>query len=177
MAAKKRIKQKHGGVLTPFQKGENGGSRGRGKSEITKIREQFELKYDWRISKSDAEQLLHMLVFAPLPELQQLAKNPNLPAVVVNYIHALFADIKAGRINAAKDIVEFNFGKAQQKITVENVVEPETFELNVNKLLSTAEYIISSCLDLTALESLKEKLDDVIVRKRSEGAKIINQEV
>lgn len=174
--AKRIIKPKHGGILTPFQKGENGGSVGRGKSEITKIREAFEIKYDWKVSRHDAEQLLQMLVFAPLHELQKLADNKDLPAVVVNYIHAIFKDIKKGEINAAKDIIERNFGKATQRLEIEDKT-PQHVDLTTltqDQLLITCQYLLPM-FEMKTLEEFCGWLENFIEKKRITEAKIINQ--
>ncbi len=98
---KRTIKGKYGGTLTPYPKGVSGNPAGPKKSHLTLIREALELKYDWKVSKNDAEQLLKLLLFAPREELEKLAENPEIPAVVLNYIQALFADIKAGRVYTA----------------------------------------------------------------------------
>lgn len=165
----------NGGTLRPFNKGESGNPKGGKKSEITRIREEFELKYNWKISKADAEQLLQLLVFAPISELKELAKNPNLPAVVVNYIHAIFSDIRKGEIKAAKEIIEFNFGKATQKLELEDKT-PQHIDLSTlsqEQLLSATKHL-SGMLEIKMLEEFREWIDNLDQKKRSNEAKIIN---
>jgi hypothetical protein len=61
------------------------------------------------------------------------------------------------------------------KVETETTIKSDTSVTDPKKLLTTAEYIITSCLDLPALEFLKDKLEEALARKRSEGAVIINQ--
>lgn len=62
------------------------------------------------------------------------------------------------------------------KIESETTIKTDdTASLDPARLLLTAEYIITSCLDLPALEGLEIKLQEALRSKRSEGAKIINQ--
>lgn len=171
------IKQPNGGaLLTPYKKGESGNPAGGKKSEITKIREEFQIKYDWEISKNDAQVLLQMLVFAPIHELQKLAENKDLPAVVVNYIHAIFKDIKKGEINTAKDIIERNFGKATQKLEIEDKTPThiDLATLTQDQLLITCQHLLPM-FEMETLESFCEWLEGFIEKKRAGEARIINQ--
>lgn len=100
--------------------------------------------------------------------------DPENPGYVLNGEHVQRSKL---RIDARKWIAAKlkpkKYGDSI-KIETETTIASDSGNLDPEKLLSTAEYLISSCLDLAALESLKLKLEDVIVRKRSEGAKIIN---
>lgn len=171
---RKLTKQPNGGaLLTPYKKGESGNPAGGKKSQLTLIREAFEIEYDWKLSKHDAEQLLKMLVFAPKEELHKLAANPSTPTIVLNYIHALFADIKKGQINAAKDIVEFSFGRATQKIEVDDKrQEPQVFDRD--KILLTMRRFCE-VLNLDDLKEFEKMFKEVVLQKKAQGAKIINQ--
>jgi hypothetical protein len=172
---RKLIKQPNGGaLLAPYKKGESGNPAGGKKSQLTLIREAFEIEYDWKLSKHDAEQLLKMLVFAPKEELHKLAANPSTPTIVLNYIHALFADIKAGRINAAKDIVEFSFGRATQKIEVDDKRDSQSQVFTRDKILLTMRQFCE-ILNLDDLKEFEKMFKEVVLQKKAQGAKIINQ--
>jgi len=173
---RRRIPGGKGGTLTPYNKGESGNPAGSKKSQLTLLREEFEINYDWKISKHDAEQLLKLLAFAPISELHKLYANPHLPAVIANFIKALLNDIKLGRINTASAIVEFNYGKATQKIEVEDKTErPTTLSsFTQEDLLLGIKHAFYN-LELEGLEKVYEMLDGEVQKKRSEDAKIINQ--
>jgi len=173
---RRKIKGKNGGILTPFNKGESGNPAGGQKSQLTLLREGLQISYDWKISKNDAEQLLRLLAFAPISELHKLYANPHLPAVVANFIKALLKDIKDGKINAAKDIIEFNFGKAVQKVEVEDKREAPTSlsQFSADDIVTSFKYGLP-ILGVEDLEKVSEMVENELQKKRSNDAKIINQ--
>ncbi len=138
---------------------------GRKISQISLIRREFELECDWKISKDDAKKFLELLCFIPLFELKKLANNDFLPAVIINYIRALLKDIKVGRIDTAKDIIEFSFGKnfykagdAKKDEAVDlKKLEPET-------ILNTIEYL-AKLLDIEKLGKVIGLLNGILDKK------------
>ncbi len=164
------IKQPHGGALRPpMKKGETMNPNGRPKGWVKKLVEELELDYDIQVNKATVKTLLQTLIYLPRAKLEELNNNVDLPVAIRMFTRSLRRDWDASSTDTLKGLIGYELAN-----TPPEPPKDDRVDLNNDKLLSTAEYLITSCLDLTSLESLKTKLDDVIVRKRSEGAKIIN---
>ena len=162
------------GQATRFSSKKQPAKNGRKISQISQICEEFEIDYDWKISKSDVKKLMQLLGFAPVSELDKLVKNGSLPAVVKSYIKALLLDIKVGRINTAKDIVELSFGKEFQKPEIEDKPETKTSlsQFSSEDILTSFKYGLP-ILDIEALEKVSEMVESEFLKRRMSAAKVI----
>lgn len=169
----RRTIKSNGGTLTPFPPGVSGNPSGGKKSQLKLIKEELELKFDFELSTKDVKDLLKLLVFAPKEELEKLKNNPSTPVIILNYITALYSDIKKGQINAARDLIELEFGKAIQKIETKDVSAPMVLsEIEPQKILDTSKYLVAM-LDMTLLETFCNWLEEHVDKKRAGEAKII----
>jgi hypothetical protein len=170
---KRKVKGKNGGTLIPFVPGESGNPAGSKKSHLKLLKEELEVKYDFNISTKDVKDLLKLLVFAPKDELEKLKNNPNTPVIILNYITALYSDIKKGQINAAKDLIEIEFGKSIQKFEDATPQKPlDISDITPDKLYETTAHILTM-LEVDYLEKLQDLIEKQINIRRSNNAKII----
>jgi len=154
------------GKNTRFSSTNQPTQNGRRISQVSLIRAEFDLNLDWTISKSDARKFLEFLAFAPVAELRKLTKDDTLPAVVLSYIKALLTDIKFGRVNAAKDILELSFGKALKKFEdEERKPAPSSLsEFSKEDILIGIKHGLAA-LDLDGLKSAEDMLRNELQKK------------
>lgn len=155
------IIQAHGGALRPLQKGETANPNGRPKSELTKIREELQLKHNFKISKHDTRKLLDSLIFGSKEELEAMFKNAHVPASIKNVIAAIFADTKNGVFNTSKYLMEREFGKNDIK-KAETVTNNFNIRLPADLMNESIQNMIGANIikDVTPVE--KKEIDELI---------------
>ncbi|MFZ2901207.1 MAG: DUF5681 domain-containing protein [Saprospiraceae bacterium] len=78
----KRVKQPHGGELTPFQPGQSGNPSGRPRKVFSTITEEWKQCGFEMVSPAIVKELFELMLSLPMAEIERLAGDAENPALV-----------------------------------------------------------------------------------------------
>lgn len=109
-----RKKQKHGGTLQFWQKGESGNPNGRPRRVLHQLEEKVGVQFGVSLSKEDKFQILESMLEMNLTELAAIATDKDCPVFMVTIAKAIKKDIEQGKIYTISELFDRFFGKAKQ---------------------------------------------------------------
>lgn len=121
-----RKKQKHGGTLQFWKKGESGNPNGRPRKVLRQLEEKVGIEFGVSLSKEDKFQILESMLEMSLTQLQSIATDKECPAFMVVIANGLKEDIKKGRINTLAECFDRFFGKAEQSSKMDITTKGES---------------------------------------------------
>ncbi len=112
-----------------FPKGHNYGNRfshnnqpqnsGRKPSRLKILQAIFNsLDENERLSKEDILKLLEYIIICNKAQLETIARNPDLPMIIVNQIKAIVTDLASGKTDTVDKIFDRLYGKATISLEV-----------------------------------------------------------
>jgi len=116
---KTKVKQPHGGALTPWQKGESGNPNGRPPSVLVRIREEIGIDFTTTIPKAELYQAIASMMELTSTDLKALFEHPSTPVFVRIVAKGLHDDMRTGNMRSLTEILDRIYGKPEQSSKVQ----------------------------------------------------------
>ena len=110
----KRLKQKHGGTLQFWEKGESGNLNGRPRKVLSLLAEKVGVDFSVSLSKEDKYSILESMLEMSIAELKAIATDNQAPAFIVIVAGAIRKDISSGKMATINDLFDRFFGRPKQ---------------------------------------------------------------
>ncbi len=169
---KVRVPQKHGGVLTPVQKGEVLNPEGRPKSHLKKVTDELNLLFETdQINKVTVRALLSQLAYLPQDRLNILAKDEQMPMAVRMFVRSMMSDWNSSQTGSVKGLISFDMQPEDDKGPKKS---SSLSSFTVDQVFIGVKHGINA-LPLAELEKINELLQLELQKKRAGEARTINQ--
>ena len=121
----KRIKQKHGGLIVQAEKGETANPNGRPPKMETVLKKLFLSEYSFKLSNSQANEIITSMLSRTRNELLELAKNEDLPFWVSMIVKKAHKDYNSSSIELIEKLFDRVYGKPKQVMDIDHTTKGE----------------------------------------------------